>query len=73
MAIIKAYKADTQGNLIFRKAAINYNADMAKAAKMTIVEVEKIVPAGRIKPDKVHLPGIYVHKLYIGSQFNKHI
>ncbi len=64
VALVRAYKADTAGNLVYRRSARNYNPIMAMAAALTIVEVEQpIVPAGEIDPDQVHTPGIYVHRL----------
>lgn len=63
VAIIKAWRADTRGNLQFRYTARNFNPAMAQAAKLTIAEVEEIVPEGTIAPDAVHLPGIYVHRI----------
>ncbi|MEX2373038.1 MAG: 3-oxoacid CoA-transferase subunit A, partial [Dehalococcoidia bacterium] len=64
VAIVRAWKADTAGNLVYRRAARNYNPIMAMAARLTIVEVEQpIVPAGEIDPDQVHTPGLYVHRL----------
>ncbi|EGC28663.1 hypothetical protein DICPUDRAFT_100069 [Dictyostelium purpureum] len=72
-AIIKAWKADTRGNLVFRNTARNFNPPMATAAKITIAEVEEIVEAGEIKPDEVHLPGIYVHRVVKGPSFEKRI
>lgn len=71
-ALIKGWKADTHGNVIFRKTANNFNCDMAKAAKVTICEVEEIVPAGKLDPNFIHLPGIYVNRLFKGS-FEKRI
>jgi len=56
-------QGDTKGNLVFRGTARNFNPDMAKAAKVTIAEVEELVPAGELDPDLIHLPGIYVHRL----------
>ena len=72
-ALIKAYKADKEGNLIFRKTARNFNQDMATAAKLTIVEVEEIVEKGSIGPDEIHLPGIYVHRIVKGERFEKRL
>lgn len=72
IAIIKAYKADTAGNLIFRKTARNFSPIMATAAHITIVEAEEIVEAGQIDPDQIHTPGIFTHKLFKGS-FEKRI
>ena len=63
LAIIKAWRADTEGNLQFRKTARNYNPVMATAAKTTVVEVEELVDCGEISPDCVHTPGIYVHRI----------
>ncbi len=63
LAIIKAWRADTEGNLQFRKTARNFNPVMATAAKTTVVEVEELVDVGEISPDCVHTPGIYVHRI----------
>ncbi|WP_151980949.1 CoA transferase subunit A [Acinetobacter guerrae] len=63
VALVKAYKADKAGNLVFRKTARNFNPDCAVAGKMTIVEVEQLVEIGEIDPDDVHLPGIYVQRI----------
>lgn len=71
-ALVKAYAADTYGNLIFRKAARNFNAAIATAGKITIAEVEKIVPAGELDPDQIHVPGIYVNRV-IKGEFEKRI
>lgn len=71
-ALVRAWKADELGNLIFRKSARNFNPPMCKAAKITIVEVEEIVPVGELLPDEIHIPGIYVHRI-IRSQFEKRI
>lgn len=62
-ALIKAWKADEKGNIVFRKSARNYNPDCAMAGKVCIVEVEEIVPVGSIDPDEVHLPDVYVHRI----------
>lgn len=70
-AFIKAYKADTMGNLIFRKTARNFNRDMATASKITIAEVEEIVEAGQIKPDEVQCPGIYIQRIVKGELFER--
>jgi acyl CoA:acetate/3-ketoacid CoA transferase alpha subunit len=72
-ALIKAWKADTEGNLVFRYSARNFNPECAKAAKVCIVEVEEIVPAGDISPEDVHLPGIYVDRVVIGENPEKKI
>ena len=71
-ALIKAWKADTLGNLVFRKTARNFNPMMATAAKVTIVEVEEIVEPGELDPDGIHTPGVYVNRLLKGS-FEKRI
>ena len=72
LSIVKAWKADTQGNLVFRKTARNFNPDMATAGKVCVVEVEEIVPVGSLDPDRIHLPGIFVNRLIKGS-FEKRI
>lgn len=72
-ALIKAYKADPHGNLIFNKSARNFNPTMAKAARTTIAEVEEIVDVGEIGPDQVHLPGIFVDRIVKGDSFEKRI
>ena len=63
VALVKAWKADEAGNLVFRKTARNFNPACAMAGKLCIVEVEEVVPVGSIDPDQVHLPGIYVHRI----------
>jgi 3-oxoacid CoA-transferase subunit A len=63
VALVKAWKADASGNLVFRKTARNFNPACAMAGKLCIVEVEEVVPVGSIDPDQVHLPGIYVHRI----------
>ncbi len=73
LAIVKAWKADTSGNLIFRKTARNFNPIMATAAKITVAEVEEIVEAGTLDPDEIHTPGIYVKRLVKGTQYQKRI
>jgi 3-oxoacid CoA-transferase subunit A len=72
LAIVKAWKADERGNLVFRKTARNFNPMMATAGKTTVVEVEEIVPVGSIDPDHIHTPGVYVDRLFVG-QFEKRI
>lgn len=72
VSIIKAWKADSQGNLIFRKTARNFNPMMATAGKVTIAEVEEIVELGSFEPDHIHTPGIFVQRLFVGS-FEKRI
>lgn len=73
VAIIKAYKADESGNLIFRKTARNFNQPMATAAKFCVAEVEEVVPVGSLDPDSIHLPGIYVKRLIVGGPYEKQI
>ena len=66
-SIVKAWKADTHGNLVFRKTARNFNPPAAMCGKVCVVEVEEIVPTGSLDPDAIHLPGIYVHRLIKGE------
>ncbi|MEJ7933099.1 CoA transferase subunit A [Sphingobium sp. AN558] len=73
LAIIKGWKADEAGNLIFRKTARNFNQPMATAAKICVAEVEEIVPTGSLDPDCIHVPGIYVKRLVLGSPYDKQI
>ena len=73
LAIIKGWKADESGNLIFRKTARNFNQPMATAAKICVAEVEEIVPVGSLDPDAIHLPGIYVKRLVLGAPYDKKI
>ncbi len=63
LSIIKAWKADSEGNLVFRKTARNFNAPMATAGKVTVVEVDEIVADGALDPDGVHVPGIYIDRI----------
>jgi 3-oxoacid CoA-transferase subunit A len=72
-ALVKAWKADRMGNLIYRKTARNFNPMMATAAKCTIAEVEEIVEAGTLDPDSIVTPGIYVHRIVLGDAFEKRI
>ncbi|MBZ5713822.1 CoA transferase subunit A [Nannocystis pusilla] len=72
-AIVKAWKGDTHGNLVFRRTANNFNQAMATAAKVTIAEVEELVPAGALDPDHVHTPGIYVQRIIQGERYAKPI
>lgn len=72
VALIRAWKADTIGNLIYRETAMNFNPMMATAAKLTIAEVEEIVPVGTLDPEHIHTPGIYVNRI-IQGQFEKRI
>lgn len=72
-AIVKAWKGDTHGNLIFRATARNFNPLMAMAGKITIAEVEELVPAGELDPDHIHTPGIFVHRIFQGKNYEKRI
>jgi 3-oxoacid CoA-transferase subunit A len=72
-AMIKAWKGDTLGNLVFRKTTRNYSVPMAKAGNITIAEVEHLVQPGEIDPDQVHVPGIYVHRIFEGKNYEKRI
>ena len=72
-ALVKAWKGDTHGNLVFRKTARNFNPLVAKAARVTIAEVEELVPAGQLDPDEIHLPGIYVQRIIRGQNYQKWI
>ncbi|MEG1157572.1 MAG: CoA transferase subunit A, partial [Acinetobacter sp.] len=73
VALVKAYKADKAGNLIFRKTAQNFNPVCAMAGKVTIAEVEEIVEIGALDPDEIHLPGIYVNRIVLNAQPEKRI
>ncbi len=72
-AIVKAWKGDTQGNLIFKDTARNFNPLMAMAGKITIAEVEELVEAGELDPNFIHTPGIYVHRIFKGEHYEKRI
>ncbi|HKC68762.1 MAG TPA: CoA transferase subunit A [Bacteroidia bacterium] len=72
-ALVKAWKGDTAGNLIYRSTARNFNPMMAMAGRITIAEVEHLVPAGELDPDQIHTPGIYVHRIFQGSNYEKRI
>lgn len=72
-ALVKAWKGDTQGNLIFKETARNFNPLMAMAGKITIAEVEELVPAGELDPNTIHTPGIYVHRIFQGVNYQKRI
>ncbi|RZJ83740.1 MAG: CoA transferase subunit A, partial [Chryseobacterium sp.] len=72
-AIVKAWKGDEQGNLVFRATSRNFNPLMAMAGKITIAEVEELVPAGELQPDMIHTPGIYVHRIFQGTGYEKRI
>jgi 3-oxoacid CoA-transferase subunit A len=72
-AIVKAWKGDTMGNLVFRSTARNFNPLVAMSGKITIAEVEELVPAGELNPDQIHTPGIYVHRIFQGANYEKRI
>ena len=73
IALVKAYKADKAGNLVFRKTARNFNPDCAMAGKFTIAEVEQVVAIGEIDPDDIHLPGIYINRVVLNATPKKQI
>jgi 3-oxoacid CoA-transferase subunit A len=73
LALVKAWKGDASGNLVYRKAARNFNPMMATAAKLCIAEVEELVPVGAIDPDHVHTPGIFVNRIFCGAPYDKKI
>ena len=72
-AIVKAWKGDTDGNLVYKETARNFNPLMAMAGKITIAEVEELVPAGKLDPNNIHTPGIYVHRIFQGLSYEKRI
>ena len=73
LSIIKAWKADKSGNVIFRKTARNFNQPAATCGKVCVVEVEEVVPVGSLDPDSIHLPGVYVQRMIIGAPYDKKI
>ena len=72
-SIVKAWKGDTMGNLIYKSTARNFNPAMAIGGKITIAEVEELVPAGELDPNQIHTPGIYIHRIFKGEKFEKRI
>src|SRR6201991_4505666 len=70
-AIVKAWKGDSLGNLVFRKTTRNFSSSMARAGSITIAEVEQLVEPGHLDPDQVHVPGIYVHRIFQGIKYEK--
>ena len=72
-AIVKAWKGDTMGNLVFRKTTRNFSTSMAKAGNITIAEVEQLVKPGELDPDEIQVPGIYVHRIFQGKDYEKRI
>lgn len=73
VALVKAWKGDTEGNLVYRKTARNFNPMMATAGRVTVAEVEQLVPAGEIDPDHIHTPGIFVQRIIQGARYEKRI
>ena len=73
LSIIKGWRADESGNLVFRKTARNFNQPMATAGRICVVEVEEVVPTGSLDPDTIHLPGIYVKRMIVGAPYDKKI
>ncbi|MDE3060697.1 MAG: CoA transferase subunit A [Pseudomonadota bacterium] len=73
LAIVKAWKGDTSGNLVYRKTARNFNVPMAMAGKVTVAEVEELVAPGQLDPDLIHTPGIFVQRIFKGGNFEKRI
>ena len=73
LALVKAWKADTTGNVVFRKTARNFNVPAAQCGKVCVVEVEEVVPAGSLDPEAIHLPGVYVQRMIVGAPYDKKI
>ncbi|WP_126177211.1 CoA transferase subunit A [Tsuneonella rigui] len=73
LSVVKAWKADETGNLVFRKTARNFNLPAATCGKICVVEVEEVVPAGSLDPDCIHLPGVYVQRMIVGAPYDKKI
>ena len=73
LSIVKAWKADETGNLVFRKTARNFNLPAATCGKVCVVEVEEVVPVGSLDPDCIHLPGVYVQRIIVGAPYDKKI
>ena len=73
LSIVKAWKADETGNVVFRKTARNFNLPAATCGKVCVVEVEEVVPAGALDPDSIHLPGVYVQRMIVGAPYDKKI
>lgn len=73
LSVVKGWKADKAGNLVFRKTTRNFNLPMATAGKICVAEVEEVVPTGSLDPDQIHLPGIYVNRLIVGAPYDKKI
>ncbi len=73
LSLVKAWKADESGNVIFRKTARNFNQPAATCGKLCVVEVEEVVPVGSLDPDSIHLPGVYVQRMIVGAPYDKKI
>jgi 3-oxoacid CoA-transferase subunit A len=73
VSLVKAWKGDTEGNLIYRKTARNFNPNMATAGRITVAEVEELVEAGTLDPDSIHTPGIFVQRIVNGSPYQRMI
>ncbi|MBA4164657.1 MAG: succinyl-CoA--3-ketoacid-CoA transferase [Erythrobacter sp.] len=73
LSVVKAWKADATGNLMFRKTARNFNLPAATCGRVCVVEVEEVVPAGSLDPDCIHLPGVYVQRMIVGAPYDKKI
>jgi 3-oxoacid CoA-transferase subunit A len=73
LSLVKAWKADSTGNVVFRKTARNFNVPAATCGKVCLVEVEEVVPAGSLDPDNIHLPGVYVQRVIVGAPYDKKI
>ena len=73
LSLVKAWKADETGNVVFRKTARNFNVPAATCGKVCVVEVEEIVPVGSLDPDSIHLPGVYVQRIIVGAPYDKRI
>jgi 3-oxoacid CoA-transferase subunit A len=73
ISLVKAWKGDTEGNLVYRKTARNFNPNMATAGRITVAEVEELVEVGRLEPDHIHTPGIYVTRIVAGKNYSKFI
>ena len=73
LSLVKAWKADETGNVVFRKTARNFNVPVATCGKVCVVEVEEVVPTGSLDPDHIHLPGVYVQRIIVGAPYDKKI
>ncbi len=73
VSLVKAWKGDTEGNLVYRKTARNFNPNMATAGRITVAEVEQLVPVGTLDPDQIHTPGIFVNRIIHGARYEKRI